>query len=645
MGMVFEKAIQEASTMFLFDTRSQQQLQEMAEEAAPGTKDLFLIRLTQAAFIYYNAFDSQGWEIHKPIRQAQTLLNEVKKFRKDRVFYTLALRLEIDLLLHRSRLQYQEAPPKKRPQFLYTENDQRALSICDMLLKNFPETFEPYPNSWYTSLIPLFPSFREEVLEFYGDRVKENRVNVLQKILTQVKQELIHVAGMVRAKKFLSESKIDTSRSELVNNLLLGNIRELSSRLENKVPSLLHVATDVTLPKGLSMGQLDSAAKNVEGQIRQANTEKDLRKYTSSLLQLGILFFLRQNGEKTINALVNTLRASSQLEPELKEIRQFRHEEFSDIPFMIGTSFLKLALNVGGEEERKQLLHQGKAAFRRALVLQDGYHHAYQNLVLSMQLSHEPRSEEVVDLYLNHFNRDMNIIDGQLFKNLSLIAFQTHKEELNPETLQWLIISHFCHGGHETMGKNMLQELKTLYVLNAHDISTRYLTEYRTGLRQNIPEFIADLEDTTLHSALLFYLSHAFTSLSLTQGRRDSELVLNHENLDQSVELNADSLYFNEKNSSAIRLVETQTQILSFALKRSEKRWEKINSTLGSRFQFYEDFLRQQKSYQLIKDRLESLALGEMVPQIQISQNALSKIDVTLTQEQRERLQTRVKSG
>ena len=49
--MKFEKAIVEAGNFFLFDRRSRQHLTEMAEEAAPNSRDRFLIRLTHAAFI------------------------------------------------------------------------------------------------------------------------------------------------------------------------------------------------------------------------------------------------------------------------------------------------------------------------------------------------------------------------------------------------------------------------------------------------------------------------------------------------------------------------------------------------------------------------------------------------------------------
>ena len=61
--MIFERAINDAATMFLFDRRSQQKLEEMAEAAEPRSRDQFLIRLTHAAFAYYNAAEGLTSEV------------------------------------------------------------------------------------------------------------------------------------------------------------------------------------------------------------------------------------------------------------------------------------------------------------------------------------------------------------------------------------------------------------------------------------------------------------------------------------------------------------------------------------------------------------------------------------------------------
>ncbi len=641
--MIFEKAINEAATMMLFDRRSQQQLHDMAESAAPRSKDRYLILLTQAAFTYYNDYEAQGWDIRTSIRQAQGILREVKQYREDRIFYTLALRMEVDILLHNSRLNYQEAPQKDKLANLFNEEDERALSICDTLLKNFPPSIEPLPNAWYTSLIPLFPSFHDEVLKFYSDRVKENRIVVLEGMLKQIRAELIMASAIIMAKQFLAGTKLDLSESEWVFNLLLGSVRGVMARLNDEMPVAPQVVSDINLPKGISQGQLEIALQNVQGQIDQANQEQDMPKYTASLLQMGVLNFLRNSEPNTIKSLVNTLRASLNLDPEFKKVRQYRHETFPDIPFMVGTSFLRLALAARmNEQEDQDYLAKSINGLLQAVHLNSHYHHAYVNLVLAMHLAMEPGREQVLGMYLESFQGNLAVLDRQLFRNLAVLESQANGSHDHPEALKWLIVSHFSRGGELTKGRKMLQELKTLYILNAHEIASRYLDGYRSALRQDDREFITDLEDNAIHSAILFHIAHSFASRSLNQGKGNQEVVLDHEHLDQSIELNADALYFNAQNVSALRLVDTQKSIIRFALKRSEKRWEHINTSMSNRFSYYEDYLREMKSYGKLKERLTSVSLGRLVSTMKFSETAALRMDVNLTADQRERLRNRV---
>ena len=641
--MVFEKAIKEAAQMFLFDRRSQQQFVEMAEEAEPGSKDYFLIRLTHAAFIYYNSFESQGWDIPSPLRQTAQLLRSVKQFRQDRVYSTLALRLEVDTLLHNSRLIYQKAAPKERRQFIFNEEDEKARSICETLLKNLPENLEPFPNAWYTSLLPLFPTFQEEIMFFYRDRVKENRIEALTRILKQLREELVFAVSIIDAKQFLSRTRVDENHLDRVRTYLMGNIREVMNRLDGKVPVNLQVVSDVSVPKGVSQGQLELAVQTAQSHVQEANQEKDLRKYTSSMLQVGILNFLRENTSNTIKSLVNTLRASARLEPEFKKDRQFRHEEFPDIPFMIGTSFLNSAIAaMDSEMEGGHYLEQSQQGLMQALRLNPSYHQAYVNLSLSMALGGFNRHEEILGLYLNSFSNEIIHLDTNIFRNLSFLAAENNGSSPCRESLKWLIISLFSQGGDLTKGRKMLKELKTLYILNAHDHMVQYLTTYRSSLRNNDEEFIADLENPDIHSALVFFIAHAFTSRALQQGQKNKEVSIDHEQLDRAIDLNADSLYFNPHNTSALRLVDTQFQIIQFALKRSEKRWETINQNLSQRFSFYEEYLREKKSFELFRERLASLKMEDKVPDIPFSDTARMRMDVTLTEEQRDRLKNRV---
>ncbi len=100
--MVFEQAIENANTMFLFDLRSQHKMQEMADAAEPNSWDRALIRLSHAAFLYYNARDADDDNMLRPIAQATEILEQVKRYREDRVLYTMALRLEARKRVKRS---------------------------------------------------------------------------------------------------------------------------------------------------------------------------------------------------------------------------------------------------------------------------------------------------------------------------------------------------------------------------------------------------------------------------------------------------------------------------------------------------------------------------------------------------------------
>jgi len=641
--MQFERAIHDASTLFLFDRRSQQQLQEMAEAAAPRSRDRYLIRLSQAAFLYYNSLEAGSFNMRGAIRQALGILKEVKRFREDRSFYTIALRLEVDLLLHASRLTYEETDRAERMAHLFNEEDSQALLICETLLKNLPVNLDPMPNSWYTSLIPLFPPYRDQVLRFYADRVKDNRIEALQLILKQIRAELVTIAGIIQTKKFLVEESPNLKDPGRVRNLITAAVGDITLRLKERIPALLQVTQDVSLPKGITRGQLELAVKTMEERIQKAKAEKDVRQMTAHLLHLGILHFLNEAEGEAVKTLVNTLRASAKISPEDKKSRQNRHDEFPDIPFMTGTAFLKevLAAKGIGDDERI-FLRNSKVGLLRALQLQPRYHQAYVNLLLTLALSGDDDAEAVIRLYLSHFERDLTRLNGLAFRNQALLEYRRNNEALSPESVRWLLISSFCAGGELTKAKKMLQELKTLYVLNAHDYVVGYLQEYRSLFRTKDPEFIADLEDNGLHSAMLFYLAHGFASLSLVQGKNEAELHVNHENLDQSIDLNAEALYFNPRNTSALRLVDTQNQVLDFSRQQTERRWENINTNIGQRFQYYEDYLRQVKSYGHLRERMLGLDLEGLVPEFRISPAVIQRMESTITAEQRERLKHRV---
>lgn len=641
--MEFERAIDEASTLLLFDRRSQQQLQEMVETAQPRSHDWYLIRLTQAAFAYYNAVDAQVWNIKGAITQAQRLLHEIKRFRKDRVFYTMALRLEVDLMLHLSTLHFEDGDKATAMQRLYNEEDEHALSICDTLLKNLPLILDPLPNAWYTSLIPLFPPFRDQVLNFYQDRIKENRVVVLSAVLRQIRQELVAASGVIQAKRYLADHTTKLSSPDKIRALLHTHVKEVGARLDNVMPSAISISADVSLPKGITMPMLEGALADMTRQIEEARSRKDMKGYTASILQQGILHFLSNHEADSVQSLVQTLQASAHIEPSDKKYRQFRHEEFSDIPFMIGTCYLRHSRSSKHDSpEQKSQLEKGVTGLLRAVQLEPNYHHAYSNLILSLDLLEDAGAGAIERLYLDSFGGDFTQINGTVYRNKAFMEYAKNANTPVPEVYKWLIISRFCLGGEQTHAKKMLQELKTLYLLNAHDFSASYINAYRSALRVRDEEFIADLGDDELHSAILFYIAHAFGSLSLQPGKDDDDLNLNYVNLDRAIELNADSMYFNNGNSSSRRLVETLGEIIEYSLSLSEKRWENINNTIGQRFQFYEDYLRQMKSYNLLKERLSTLGVENLLPELTVSETARLKMDGTITSDQRDRLRQRV---
>ncbi len=643
--MIFEKAIDDAATMFLFDRRSQQKLEEMAGAAEPRSRDQFLIRLTHAAFAYYNAAEGLTSELHGVIRQVLGVLREVKQYREDRVFYTLALKLEVDVRMHLAAILHADSEKGNRATPIFSEEDERALSICETLLKNFPPTFDPLPSAWYSSLVPLFPPFRDLMLEFYQQRGREHRAEPLAKILKAVKDELVVAAGMLYAKKFLHEYQVPLRARHVVRTFLHSPARIVAIKLAGDLPAGIQVASDILLPRGIGEGQIDAAIETVQGHIAQSRAEKDVRRFTGSLLQLGILYFLRENPEEAVKALVQTLRATRHIGAEDKKIRQYRHEEFPDIPFMVGTSFLRMVVGSKHVRDREQmLLAKGRSALLRTLMLQPRYHQAYVNLMLSLYLGGEPDGDaEVVRAYLSRFENDLTQVDGVSFRNHAFMLLQDG-QGMTAGVAKLLILANFCMGGRFTKGKKMLQELKTLYVLNAHDHTIQFLEAYRNAFRMKDEEFIADVAHDGLHSALLFYLAHAFTSLALLPAKYDTEIGLDHAHLNQGIELNCESLFFNPKNSSAIRLVDTQVQILQFAVQRTEKRWENISNTMGQRFQYFEDYLRQDKSYQLMKERLTNLKLESLVPELKISQSVLLKMDGSINGEQRDRLRQRVQA-
>ena len=88
--------------------------------------------------------------------------------------------------------------------------------------------------------------------------------------------------------------------------------------------------------------------------------------------------------------------------------------------------------------------------------------------------------------------------------------------------------------------------------------------------------------------------------------------------------------------------MQSQVQLLQYLSRRTEKRWEDINTKLGQRFQMYEDYLREQRSAGHLKSRLAEIGREELVPRIQVSRAVRLKMDGVIDQEQRQRIRDRV---
>ncbi|MEE8183929.1 MAG: hypothetical protein V3T95_01345, partial [Acidobacteriota bacterium] len=460
----------------------------------------------------------------------------------------------------------------------------------------------------------------------------------------KIRHEMVVAAGILKTKQFFAERGIMVTAQDRVARFLHSHVLVVGRFIEAAIPLGIHLATDITVPRGISPSQLETATRNVEEQIDLAHRGKDIRKYTGHLLQMGILHFLRGDPEEAVGALVRTLKASARVDPQDRKLRQYKHEQFPDIPFMVGTSYLRGMIPDPQLIMRDPvLLKNCICSLMRAILLQNRYHQAYVNLITALRIQGDVEEQDTLfGLYLKNFDNDISQLSGQAFSNLAFMEYQGNAEELSSEIVKWMLLAQFSTGGEFTKAKKMLQELKTLYILNAHQFSASYLETYRTGFRMKDEEFIQDLEDNELHSAILFYIAHAYSSLSLNSGRDGNEIVIDYADLEQSIDLNTEALYFNPRNGSAVRLVTTQVQVLQYALRRTQQNWGNINKAMGQRFQFYEEYLRQEKCVKQLTQHLNNLKLGRLVPELKLPRSILIKMDEVISNEQRDRLQHRV---
>ena len=74
---------------------------------------------------------------------------------------------------------------------------------------------------------------------------------------------------MIQAKQFIAENGIVVNRVDRVNKYLVSNVHAIGRFVSQAMPQTVHLASDISLPRGIPPSELDSAVLNVEGQIEQ----------------------------------------------------------------------------------------------------------------------------------------------------------------------------------------------------------------------------------------------------------------------------------------------------------------------------------------------------------------------------------------
>ena len=65
---------------------------------------------------------------------------------------------------------------------------------------------------------------------------------------------------------------------------------------------------------------------------------------------------------------------------------------------------------------------------------------------------------------------------------------------------------------------------------------------------------------------------------------------------------------------------------------------------MGQRFQFYEDYLRQEKCVNQLQERMKTLGMEDMVPDIHVSRAVELRMEELITEDQRDRFKHRVEA-
>ncbi|MDH4121201.1 MAG: hypothetical protein OEV94_05825 [Deltaproteobacteria bacterium] len=645
--MIFEEAIQDRQVLFLFDRLTQHKLVEMSQGARPGTTDHALFQLTLAAFSYYHAL-ADGAEMEPILQPALDMVRKVKQSFDDQVFLTLARKLEMDLLLRISLERLRAA--RGDSSALVHEEDLLAQELAEVMLEEIPHKTEALPDEWMCEWLPLWPPYKEQVLAFYDNPEKEKQRETLGKLLKELRGEVMTSLGVVRAKRLISESQLEMESPSILITMLSNATPRVTQILLEMFPPDFLFPSDIVIPSTVTPRHLNDALLSLEGTLAQSLKAQDTHKYTSYLLHQGIMRFLLGNWQGAVQSLVQTLRASRRIPAEDRKLRMYRHEEFSDIPFMVGTSYLRLALAEDiRPEDTAKALSRAQSGLLRAASLNRDYHQALVNLGIALGLDHSQGEAARMTLfhhYLDRFGGKLAAVFNSFMRNQARIEYLREGNQYSPAMAMWLVLSHLAGPAELTTGQQMLQELKTLYVLNAHEFSASYLRQYKRLIRTSDPEFGEDIDDDGLHSAILFYMAHAHVYLAIGRKKdpktKVEETEVNYPTMREGVELLSQSLGHNAANSSARRLVETLGQLLVFLMKKTEKKWETARLQPAIRFTLYEETLRQKDVLGLMKEKMTPLNLGSLVPDYSLPEATQGRIDQLLTSDQKSRLAQRV---
>ncbi|MGK0289464.1 MAG: hypothetical protein ACI86H_000909 [bacterium] len=640
-----------ASELLLFDNRSQHLLLDELKTCKKGSYEHCIVLLSLAAMGFYNARSSEGnVDLYSVILKAKKYIQQIKREALDPfnrlLCFTLIADLEMEASLIEFESHYRGLPqPQKNFKKLFNEHDEQVRTLLVRLIKTFPSLgLGNVENEWIPEDIAMVPIYSTDIIGFYKATTDEtdNRHTRIKNILFSLRQAAVLNLGGCYYKQFMSTQKLKQEEILVIKKIAISSASSIYRELQKSIPKQYEDAVDLKPPKRVSIAGMLEAVKDVKQQMNRDIKARNHTKYTTTLLQLGILYYLVKNYEMAIRILVRVLQETKRISPEEKTKKQHRHEEFADIPFMIGSSYLRLYLQKykDAPDEVSNYLDKAKSSFDAAIRLSSRYHQGYINRALVEALKPDGKPLKIVYDYKSAFNNSIAELDGQVFQILAHQEMLESGTKLSPKMFLNMLLYHTCKKSmvKDTEAAEMLADLKTLYILNSHDIIISYYDRYKSATRDETSSFYEGLQDPHLHSALLFYFAHSYAAVCLKQTK--DGISIDYNQLEHAVELNTVSLFFFEKNPSSLRLLRTLDQIFRFSLKNIHNNWEqqRINGNMNMRLLIFEEYTRMQKACNEFKEKLEEINFPNILDDIQLSEETLEQIEKLLPIAQRKRV-------